>query len=158
MHRFCQYADFTKDPAEEIRRLTEEGHLTREQAETIHLPQIETLRRSELMKTVLSCPSFEREVRFVCRIPVSYYTGNPGEEGEMLMQGAIDLLCRTETGYLIVDFKSDRCGEAELLARYSRQLNLYAAAVRRLYDLPVAGRKIWSFRLGKSIDVPEGEL
>ena len=71
------------------------------------------------------------------------------------MQGAIDLLCETEDGYLIVDFKSDRATEEELLARYARQLNLYAAAVRRLYDKPVIGCKIWSFRLKKALDVPE---
>ena len=76
----------------------------------------------------------------------------------MLMQGAIDLLCETEAGYLIVDFKSDRATEEELLERYSRQLNLYAAAVRRLYDKPVIGCRIWSFRLGKEIIVKEEEM
>ena len=76
----------------------------------------------------------------------------------MLLQGAMDLLCETEQGYWIIDLKSDRATEEELLTRYSRQLNLYAAAVRRLYDKPVLGCKIWSFPLGKAIDVKEEEL
>lgn len=157
-HTYCQFADFEKPVPEEIARLVKAGHLTEAAAAAINTNILETFLQSRLMETLRGAIQYQREVRFVCRIPVSYYSGNPGEEGEMLMQGAMDLLCELEDGYLIVDFKSDRAGEEELLSRYSRQLNLYAAAVRRLYDKPVIGCKIWAFRLGKAIDVKEEEL
>ncbi len=158
IHTFCQFADFDNPIGGEIRRLTESGHLTESGAKAIDPDLLQRFWESDLMQTLKSSLGYEREVRFTCKIPVSYYSGNPGEEGEMLMQGAMDLLCELEEGYLIVDFKSDRATEEELLRRYSRQLNLYAAAVRRLYEKPVIGCQIWSFRLGKAIQVKEEEL
>lgn len=155
IHLFCQFADFDRPVEEELSRLVSAGHLTETAAAALDLSQLRAFLEGDLMKEIRAGVGYQREVRFVCRIPVSYYSGNPGEEGEMLMQGAIDLLCETEEGYLVVDFKSDRATEEELLSRYSRQLNLYATAVRRLYGKPVIGCKIWSFRLGKAIDVPE---
>ncbi|MBO5222519.1 MAG: UvrD-helicase domain-containing protein [Clostridia bacterium] len=155
LHTYCQFADLNKPVKEQVTRLTKEGHLSDLAAKAVDEDMISAFLQSELMEFLRQSQGYEREVRFVCRIPVSYYSGNPGDEGELLMQGAIDLLCETEDGYLIVDFKSDRATEEELLARYARQLNLYAAAVRRLYDKPVIGCKIWSFRLKKALDVPE---
>lgn len=155
IHLFCQFADFDRPVEEELSRLVSAGHLTEEAAAAVRTEDLRAFLEGDLMQEIRSGVGYRREVRFVCRIPVSYYSGNPGEEGEMLMQGAIDLLCEKEDGYLVVDFKSDRATEEELLSRYSRQLNLYATAVRRLYGKPVIGCKIWSFRLGKAIDVPE---
>ena len=57
-----------------------------------------------------------------------------------------------------MDFKSDRATPRQLIERYARQINLYAAAVRRLYDKPVLGCKLWSFCNHCAVDVPEGEL
>ncbi|MBO5248317.1 MAG: UvrD-helicase domain-containing protein [Clostridia bacterium] len=158
IHTYCQFADFDKPVDQEIARLTASGHLTQATANAIDRRFLERFLESDLMHTLKSSLGYEREVRFTCKIPVSYYTGVPAEEGELLMQGAIDLLCELENGYLIVDFKSDRATEEELLQRYSKQLNLYAAAVRRLYDKPVIGCKIWAFRLGKALDVKEEDL
>ena len=158
LHTYCQFADFGKPVAGEIARMVAEGHLSEAAAKSLDEGVLNALLESDLMVRIRRSLRYEREVRFVCRIPVSYYSGNPGEEGEMLMQGAIDLLCETEEGYWIVDFKSDRASEEELLSRYARQLNLYAAAVRRLYEKPVLGCKIWSFRLKRTVDVPEEML
>ncbi|MBP3301059.1 MAG: UvrD-helicase domain-containing protein [Clostridia bacterium] len=158
LHTYCQFADFHRPVAEQKARLVREGHLSQAAAEAMEDELLTAFLTSPLMEKILSSSDFRREVRFVCRIPVSYYSGNPGDEGEMLMQGAMDLLYETEEGYVIVDFKSDRATEAELLERYSRQLNLYAAAVRRLYDKPVLGCVIWSFALKKEIPVREEML
>ncbi len=158
IHTYCQFADFDRPVEEEIARLLNQGHLTQEGAAALNRKDLEQFLQSDLMQRLRTSLGYQREVRFTCRIPVSYYTGNPGDEGEMLLQGAMDLLWETEEGYWIVDFKSDRASEEELLQRYSRQLNLYAAAVRRLYDKPVLGCNIWAFRLGKALTVKEEEL
>ena len=158
LHTYCQFADFDRPVEEEQQRLVREGHLTPEAVEAMDGEQLFAFLESPLMDCLRNSKGYRREVRFVCRIPVSYYSGNPGDEGEMLMQGAMDLLYETEDGYVVVDFKSDRTTEEELLNRYSRQLNLYAAAVRRLYGKPVLGCKIWSFYLKKEIPVKEEML
>ncbi len=158
LHTFCQFADFSADMEEEIARLTASGHLSEEAARGLNRRQLQAFLASDLVQSLATAQSFGREVRFTCAIPVSYYTGNPGDEGEMLMQGAMDLLIEEEDGYTVVDFKSDKASAETLLSRYSRQVNLYAAALRRLYDKPVKACKIWSFSLQKALDVKEEEL
>lgn len=159
LHTYCQFADFSRPVAEEKARLLAEGHLSEAAVNAIDDAQLQAFLDSDLMKKIRASRGYRREVRFVCPIPVSYYSGNPGAEGKMLMQGAIDLLYETEDGYVIVDFKSDRVSEEKvLLDRYSRQLNLYVAAVRSLYEKPVLGSVIWSFVLKKEIPVEEGDF
>ena len=159
LHTYCQFADFSLPVAEEKARLLAEGHLTEAAVNVMEDSLLQAFLDSDLMKKIRASLEYRREVRFVCPVPVSYYSGNPGDEGEMLMQGSIDLLYETEEGYVIVDFKSDRVTEEKALTdRYSRQLNLYAAAVRSLYDKPVLGCVIWSFVLKKEIPVKEENL
>ena len=65
------------------------------------------------------------------------------ELGETVVEGYIDLLVRTAEGLVIVDYKTDRFGDAgargERLARYRHQLAAYGVALGRLLDEPIVG-------------------
>ncbi len=158
LHTYCQFADFSGDLEGEILRLTQSGHLSEIAAKGLNRPQLQAFLDSDLAQSLSRAVTYDREVRFTCPVPVSDYTKNPGYKGELLLQGAMDLLIEEEDGYVIVDFKSDKTDETTLISRYSRQLKLYAAAVNRLYEKPVKRCLIWSFSLKKAIPVCEGEL
>jgi ATP-dependent helicase/nuclease subunit A len=52
-----------------------------------------------------------------------------------MIRGRIDLLAPTESGWVIVDYKTDRVTEPELAQRaqaYGRQMQLYAEAIRKV--------------------------
>jgi ATP-dependent exoDNAse (exonuclease V) beta subunit len=53
-----------------------------------------------------------------------------------LVEGNVDLAYLDEDGFVVVDFKTDRA-EGEDLARYKRQVALYAAAISRATKQPV---------------------
>ena len=53
-----------------------------------------------------------------------------------LVEGTVDLAFQTGAGFVVVDFKTDAPSE-EVLARYRRQVGLYAAAIRRATGEPV---------------------
>ncbi len=63
--------------------------------------------------------------------------------GDRLLEGYIDLLVRTDDGYVIVDYKtddwSDRSRRHERIARYRRQLAAYGVALERVIGEPVVG-------------------
>jgi ATP-dependent exoDNAse (exonuclease V) beta subunit len=53
-----------------------------------------------------------------------------------LVEGTVDLAFQTASGFVVVDFKTDAPSE-EVLARYRRQVGLYATAIRRATGEPV---------------------
>ncbi len=58
-----------------------------------------------------------------------------------MLEGYIDLLVRTDAGFVIVDYKTDawRAGaaRAERIARYRRQLAAYAVALEQVLGEPI---------------------
>ena len=86
-----------------------------------------------------------------------YIEGNEGDSA--LVQGIIDLMYKTEEGYTILDYKTDRLDGAgpedrakEALARHSMQLNSYAAAVEE-EGLKVAHKLLYLVRYGEFVEV-----
>jgi ATP-dependent helicase/nuclease subunit A len=61
--------------------------------------------------------------------------------GDRVLEGYVDLLVRTDDGYVIVDYKTDawRPGtdRAERIARYRRQLAAYALALEHVIGEPI---------------------
>ena len=62
----------------------------------------------------------------------------PGEF--LIIQGAADLVVLLENELWLIDFKTDHAtaaGLAEKVKTYTPQVKLYAAALNRIYHLPV---------------------
>jgi ATP-dependent exoDNAse (exonuclease V) beta subunit len=58
-------------------------------------------------------------------------------DDDVLIEGTVDLAFQTESGFVVVDFKTDS-PSGELLDRYRRQVALYASAVARATGQPVS--------------------
>ncbi len=91
--------------------------------------------------------------RKACDIdPVRY----AGAEDIIPVQGIIDCMFSENGRYVILDYKTDRVGPGEeevLVKRYREQLKNYAEAVSRIIGEPVEERVLYSFSLGKTIEV-----
>ena len=83
---------------------------------------------------MLASPRVQREWGFCLR------------DGDLLVQGVIDL-CFLENGaWVLVDYKTDRCPAEELPAMYGDQLRWYARALREITGLPVRFGGLYSLR------------
>ncbi|MBT9140020.1 MAG: ATP-dependent helicase/nuclease subunit A [Dehalococcoidia bacterium] len=74
----------------------------------------------------------------------------------VLIQGIIDLLVKTEEGYVLVDFKTDKIpqgGAEELAARYKEQLGYYARAVETILAAPVRGAYLYLITNGETLPI-----
>ena len=86
-----------------------------------------------------------------------YINGNEGDSA--LVQGIIDLIYKTDEGYTILDYKTDRLGDVspeerakEALARHAFQLNSYAAACEE-DGIKVAHKLLYLVRYGEFVEV-----
>ncbi len=58
-------------------------------------------------------------------------------EGDRLIDGSIDLLCRTSNGFAIFDYKFTEASETELVEQYRTQMEIYRLAAEKCF--PYAG-------------------
>ena len=75
----------------------------------------------------------------------------------VLVRGMIDCLLRDEAGDELIDYKTDaiaREGLADRVALYGLQLDLYAEAVQRIWQRPVAHRWLVFLSLPEIVAVP----
>ena len=92
--------------------------------------------------------------------PIVFAVYIEGKEGDSaLVQGIIDLIYKTDEGYTILDYKTDRLEGAdaderakEAIERHSLQLNSYAAACEE-EGLKVAHKLLYLVRYGEFVEV-----
>lgn len=161
IHRFMQIADFSAFAAAQDRRAELEKQanaaaqslrMTREQADAVMDGAEEALRflDSETGRAILSGCRVLREKPFEIRMD---------EDGQMrLVQGVIDLMVLTESGAVLVDYKTDHTGlsEGEVRAKHGLQVNLYRQAAERA-GIAVERCEVYLFFTGKSVEIRPGD-
>ena len=118
----------------QLAALSRRGVLTAEELAAIDPGDILAFLRSDMGARMLASPRVQREWGFCLR------------DGDLLVQGVIDL-CFLENGaWVLVDYKTDRCPAEELPAMYGDQLRWYARALREITGLPVRFGGLYSLR------------
>ena len=131
-HRFLELCDFDiKDKEgieDELESFLIRGLISEEQR---------TLLDSDTLTEILNIPIFAtlgnatlyREQEFLCLLPANEIMDTTAPD-KVLIQGAIDLLAKTDTGYKIIDYKYSHKSGEQLIQTYSKQLALYKKAVQ----------------------------
>jgi len=152
------------DPHEEIEpqldRWEKEGLISLEEKDTINPNRIRGFLFSSLGQRFVR--AFDegrayREKQFIIGVPVQEVfpdrTVRDGAETELVMiQGIIDMYFEEDGGIILVDYKTDRVYDPDVLARmYREQLLLYRRAVGMFSHLPVREMWIWSLTMDRAI-------
>lgn len=163
MHAFMQMCDLkAKDAKAEADRLFKAGKLSKRALEMLNFDAVNKFLSSPLCAELTAEEvTLEREFDFISTIPLSKVTSDAGDFADqpVTLQGCADLIgIRTgssRNGLILVDYKTDALTDpAQFLSRYKAQLDLYAAALSRIFNLPVLKKSIWSFKLGTEINIP----
>lgn len=158
-HRVMECLEYDIQPEKKavsafLDRITEDGKITRQQADSVKVPDIVKFLKSSLgerVKTAWFSGRLHTEQPFV------FIDDTDKENNGQLIQGVIDLYIEEDDGYVIVDYKTDRvsqkgsAGEQELIDKYSVQLEYYKKALSQLTGKPVKEKIIYSFAMGKEI-------
>ena len=96
-------------------------------------------------------------MRFLTEIPVNEIADNLSKiypDEKIIVQGAVDICFVEADGLVILDFKTDRVDNPDVLKScYGEQLNIYAKACKKIFEMPVKQKIIYSFALNKEIEV-----
>ena len=133
----------------DIESMLETGKMNELQVKSVNPWDINTFVQSDTGRRVanaVNCGSVRREQSFVFEY-----------EGQ-LIQGIIDLYFEEDGELVLVDYKTDRvmkgeAGEKELVKRYAIQLDYYAKALTQLTGKKVKEKIIYSFALGREVNV-----
>ncbi len=160
VHAFMQFADYeaaAADPGAELRRLTDRGFLTAEQAAAVDTEVLSAFFSGPLYRRMAAAKQIDREVRFLTELPARQIDPTlpaAWTEEYVVVQGVADCVFLEEDGLVVLDFKTDRVKRPEeLAALYAEQLQMYAAALAESYQKPVKECLLYSFRLSASVSV-----
>ena len=143
MHKALCALEMDRDLDAQLQSLMENGTLTAEERALIRPGDIRRFFDSPLGRRAEKAETVKREWGF-CML-----------EGDLLVQGVLDL-CFLENGqWVLVDYKTDRCPAEELPKLYGDQLRWYARALREITRTPVAELWLYSLREGRAVAVED---
>ncbi len=150
-HMFMQFCDLQKaqkDADAELERLVEYQFITEQQAAAVDMSAINAFFGSALYKRICNAKNFYREIRFLTKV----YPDGVETTDATVLQGVADCVFEEDGGLVILDFKTDRVsGECQIIQAYKKQLELYAQACQKTFNMPVKECIIYSFVLKKAI-------
>ena len=173
-HQFMQFCDFDKLLSDgidsEIKRMADHGFLSPSVASLVNKNAVRRFIESDLFTSLKNAKEINRELRFNVHLDASAFTENKAsvlEKEKVLVQGIIDCLFVTSDGAtVLLDYKTDfvskemTLSDAEnmLIDRHRTQLSYYATACKTVLGRSIDKVLIYSFALGKAIEVPLDKL
>lgn len=160
MHAALQYIRYedcggSEAVSREIQRLVKGKFLTQEQGSLVRCDQLARFFQSEIGKKLRSGTRYLREFKFSILDAGRHY-GEGLEDEQVLLQGVVDCALLEEDGITILDFKTDRVTEETVAAaadRYRLQVETYADALTRIYEMPVKSRYLYFFSIDRFVEV-----
>ncbi len=157
VHSLMQYLDFAKCGSlqgvrEELERLEKRGVLKEQTVEDRDISAIFAFFRTNLGRRIQKGEVL-REFKFSILDDAGKYDPEVSGE-EILLQGVVDCALIEPDGITVVDFKTDAvtASTVEDVARsYRPQVDIYAEALRRIYQMPIKGKYLYFFRLSRLV-------
>jgi len=161
MHKFMQFADYSGSSVDlegEIERMVSCRFLTSTEAQSLSRKRLVRFFSSSLFARIINSPRMLRELRFTAECGdeiIGEFIEGLSQEDRIVLQGVADCVFFELDGAVIVDYKTDAIkDEAELISRYSKQLDLYRRILGKSLRVQIKECLIYSFAIGKEIRMP----
>ncbi len=136
-HAFLEHAAFGADAHEELARMRREGLLSEEQLSVLEEEKLRNILDIPCLRALKRADCVWRERKFLVPLSAADFPERyGGADDEIVFQGAIDLLARDESGYLILDYKYSARDDESLKRDYAVQIKLYRKAVAKILRVP----------------------
>ncbi len=152
--RFAKCGDLAGIEAE-IQRLVDENCMTAQEAKMIKARQIAEFFQSEVGISLRNHPKVIREFKFSILDDAQKYNNDVRDE-KVLLQGVVDCAMISNDGITVLDFKTDYVTEETILTvsdKYRTQIETYAGALSRIYNLPVKSALLYFFHSATAVAV-----
>ncbi len=160
IHKIMQYIQYDQCNTEEnisleIRRIVEQGYISSEQAALVDRKKIWNFFNSCIGRKLMQAKNVLREFKFTVLESADSYDPELKNES-ILMQGVVDCAIVESDGITVVDFKTDYVTEEminSLVVKYSSQVQAYANALERIYQLPVKAKLLYLFHIDRFAEI-----
>lgn len=161
-HTVMQYLDlrisYTKATLEQaVLEMVEMGALSKEEEKHLRYDEILKFFQSDLAKNLGRAETIECERPFAMLMPANQVYQDEKYQNvtdEILINGIVDCYYILDGEVVLVDYKSDRLyKQEEYKNRYQMQMDLYRIALERGLGVAVSKAYIYSFVLGRAIEV-----
>jgi len=160
MHAVMQYIQFSccddLDGVQvELNRLVNDKLISQKQAETVDAQKIVNLFKSEIGNLLRTSANVLREFKFSLLTEVTDIHPELKEE-RILLQGVVDCAIIEPDGITVIDFKTDKVTEQNLLQlvdQYKPQVLAYKDAMQRIYQTNVKAAYLYFFQLGEFVEI-----
>ena len=133
--------------------MVEKNVVSKEDLKKLNMDKLFAYLTSDIYDMILNSTDVRREYKITFKAPINYYDDSLSGM-DVLVDGVIDLLCKTSDTYVIVDYKTDNVDLIEELKdRYKVQLDLYEIAVKDVLKAKKVRKFIYSIKLNKFIEV-----
>lgn len=155
-HSVMQELKFSENKAEIkslISGLITQGKIEKDIAKYIEIDKIS--RAVEVLKSLIfNAKQVYREKQFLLCENYNKLIKSTDNNTKVIVQGVIDLVVISDSGVYLIDYKTNRGVSAEqLIQEYRLQLQLYAKAFELATGIEVSKCFLYSFHLGKLIEV-----
>ena len=121
----------------------------------ISIPSLAAFFKTKLAEKLRESKNILREFKF--SVLEDADTTDPSLDGEkVLLQGVVDCAIIESDGIIIIDFKTDRTDEntlEQLAENYRPQVESYASAMEKIYELPIKETYLYFFHSGKLVQL-----
>lgn len=160
IHAVMQFINYSNcssrdDVYREIRRLTDAGYISPEQGQIVDANAIAEFFLSDIGREVRTAKNVLREFKFTLLDDAANYVAQLHGE-RILLQGVIDCAVIDDDGITVIDFKTDRVTEQTIQSvteGYRPQVQAYAGAISRIYELPVKRKLLYYFSAGRTVSL-----
>ncbi len=155
VHAVMQYISFeacgdVDGVRKEIERLVREQYITQDQGKLVDCSMIARFFQTSIGRNLRQSDNVIREFKFSILDDARQY-GENLEGEQVLLQGVVDCALIETDGITVVDFKTDYVTSDTVDAvteRYRPQVETYAEALCRIFQLPIKAKALYYFHIG----------
>ena len=160
VHAVMQYICYEncgslKEVSREIQRLIDNGFLSEEQGSLVSADRITKFFSTEIGNKLKNGVSNLREFKFSILDNGNHY-GENLEGEQVLLQGVVDCALMEPDGITIIDFKTDKVTVETVTSaaeRYREQVETYAEAMHRIFEMPIKAKYLYFFQLDQFVQM-----
>ena len=135
-HKALELVNFYADVDAELSRLTTLGAFTNDELNTLSAEKLKNILKLEVFNEIKTHKLY-KELKFYNLVSPSEI-GLVGNDAEILIQGIIDLVAIKDNKAVLIDYKLSKiASDGDLIAKYYKQLKLYALAIEKSLKIKV---------------------
>ena len=152
MHSVMQYLNFQQCNSQEtirqdVLRMVSSGLISQTQADCIAVERIFRFFQTDIGARFMRAKHVLREFKFSILVDAADYYPDACND-KILLQGVVDCALLEDDGITVLDFKTDALtagNKPEKIALYRNQVQTYARALSKIYEMPIKASYIYFF-------------